>query len=86
MAGGPAREIGLTAGDDPEAERRATARHSDGLRSVVQTAAKLVLEPMFEADFEDKAYGYRPAVFDSIPHDEHLKSVARRVGTAACSG
>src|SRR4249919_2470379 len=28
---------------------------------VVQAAAKLVLEPIFEADFEDSAYGYRPA-------------------------
>ena len=28
---------------------------------VVQTATKLVLEPIFEADFEDNAYGYRPA-------------------------
>lgn len=27
---------------------------------VVQQAAKLVLEPIFEADFEDSAYGYRP--------------------------
>lgn len=27
---------------------------------VAQTAAKLVLEPVFEADFEDNAYGYRP--------------------------
>src|SRR6202035_4148198 len=27
---------------------------------VVQTAAKLMLEPIFEADFEDSAYGYRP--------------------------
>src|SRR5919202_2858405 len=27
---------------------------------VAQTAAKLVLEPIFEADFEDGAYGYRP--------------------------
>jgi RNA-directed DNA polymerase len=27
---------------------------------VVQTAAKLVLEPIFEADFADNAYGYRP--------------------------
>jgi RNA-directed DNA polymerase len=27
---------------------------------VVQTAAKLVLEPIFEADMEDCAYGYRP--------------------------
>ena len=74
---------------------------------VVQTAAKLVLEPIFEADFEDSAYGYRPArgavdavkevhrqvcrgytdvvdadlsrYFDSIPHDELLQSVARRI-------
>jgi RNA-directed DNA polymerase len=28
---------------------------------VIQTAAKIVLEPIFEADFEDNAYGYRPA-------------------------
>jgi RNA-directed DNA polymerase len=28
---------------------------------VVQTAAKIVLEAIFEADFEDSAYGYRPA-------------------------
>src|SRR5271167_4149829 len=27
---------------------------------VVQTAAKLVLEPIFEVDFEEGAYGYRP--------------------------
>lgn len=27
---------------------------------MVQTAAKLVLEPIFEADFEPRAYGYRP--------------------------
>ena len=78
---------------------------------VVQTAAKLVLEPIFEADFEDTAYGYRPArgavdavkdvhrhlsrgytevvdadlsrYFDSIPHDDLLKSVARRVADGA---
>ena len=74
---------------------------------VVQTAAKLVLEPIFEADFEDGAYGYRPRrsavdavketnrlirrgytdvvdadlskYFDTIPHAELLKSVARRI-------
>src|SRR5216684_5426600 len=28
---------------------------------VAQTAAKLILEPIGEADFEDNAYGYRPA-------------------------
>ena len=74
---------------------------------VAQTAAKLVLEPIFEADFEDNAYGYRPIrgavdavkevhrlicrgytdvvdadlsrYFDTIPHDELMKSVARRI-------
>src|SRR5881628_1418326 len=74
---------------------------------VVQTAAKLVLEPIFEADLEDSAHGYRPGrggtdpvkevhrllgrdytdvvdadlskYFDSIPHSELLKSVARRI-------
>lgn len=74
---------------------------------VVQTAAKLVLEPIFEADFEDSAYGYRPRrsavdavkethrlirrgytdvvdadlskYFDTIPHSDLLRSVARRI-------
>src|SRR5262249_17224907 len=74
---------------------------------VVQTAAKLVLEPIFEADFEDNAYGYRPVrgavdavkevhrhicrgytdvvdadlsrYFDSIPHFDLMKAVARRI-------
>jgi RNA-directed DNA polymerase len=74
---------------------------------VVQAAAKIVLEPIFEADFEDSAYGYRPQrsavdavqkahrlicrgytdvvdadlskYFDTIPHADLLKSVARRV-------
>src|SRR5271163_225339 len=74
---------------------------------VVQTAAKLVLEPIFEADFEDGVYGYRPGrsatdaikevhrlicrgytdvvdadlskYFDTIPHADLLRSVARRV-------
>jgi RNA-directed DNA polymerase len=27
---------------------------------VVQTAAKIVLEPVFEADLEENTYGYRP--------------------------
>src|SRR3954470_5205138 len=34
---------------------------------VVQTAAKLVLEPIFEADFEDSAYGYRPGRGGAAP-------------------
>jgi RNA-directed DNA polymerase len=74
---------------------------------VAQTAAKLVLEPIFEADLEDGAYGYRPRrsgsdavkevhrllrrgytdvvdadlskYFDTIPHADLLRSVARRV-------
>jgi len=74
---------------------------------VVQTAACLVLEPIFEADFLPCSYGYRPkkdthqalaevarflcrgytqvldadlaAFFDSIPHQELLAQVARRV-------
>src|ERR1700756_368281 len=74
---------------------------------VVQTAAKLVLEPLFEADFEDSAHGYRPRrgagdaikevhrllcrgytdvvdadlskYFDTIPHAELLRCVARRI-------
>jgi RNA-directed DNA polymerase len=74
---------------------------------VVQTAAKLVLEPIFEADLDPSAYGYRPRrggpdaikevhallcrgytdvvdadlakYFDTIPHRELMKSVARRI-------
>jgi RNA-directed DNA polymerase len=74
---------------------------------VAQAAAKIVLEPIFEADFEDGAYGYRPRrsaidavkethrllcrgytdvvdadlskYFDTIPHADLLRSVARRV-------
>jgi RNA-directed DNA polymerase len=74
---------------------------------VAQTAAKLVLEPIFEADLSDSAFGYREGrsagdavervhralcdgytdvvdadlskYFDTIPHDQLMKSVARRV-------
>ena len=74
---------------------------------VVQTAAVLVLEPIFETDFVDSAYGYRPKrsakeavkavhgalcegytdvvdadlskYFDTIPHRELMRSVARRI-------
>lgn len=73
----------------------------------VQTAAKLVIEPIFEADLDDSAYGYRPGrsagdaikevhklicngytdvvdadlskYFDTIPHSQLMKSVARRI-------
>src|SRR5271156_4249779 len=74
---------------------------------VVQTAAKLVLEPIFEADLDPAAHGYRPKrgasqaiqtvlallrqgytdvvdadlskYFDTIPHDELMQSLARRI-------
>jgi RNA-directed DNA polymerase len=74
---------------------------------VAQTAAKLVLEPIFEADLSDSAFGYREGrnaqdavrevhrtlcdgytdvvdadlskYFDTIPHDQLMRSVARRV-------
>lgn len=74
---------------------------------VAQTAAVLVLEPIFEADLQPEQYAYRPdrgaldavrqvhklintgygevvdadlsSYFDSLPHAEVLKSVARRV-------
>jgi RNA-directed DNA polymerase len=74
---------------------------------VVQTAAKLLLEPIFEADLEPNVFGYRPGrsalgavdevryllrsqytdvvdadlskYFDTIPHAELLRSVARRI-------
>jgi RNA-directed DNA polymerase len=74
---------------------------------VVQTAVKLVIEPIFEADLEPNAYGYRPKrsagdaveavhdllrrgytdvvdadlskYFDTIPHDQLMRSLARRI-------
>jgi RNA-directed DNA polymerase len=74
---------------------------------VVQSATKLVIEPIFEADLEPAVYGYRPRrsagdaiekvhqhlcdgysdvvdadltkYFDTIPHGELMKSVARRI-------
>jgi RNA-directed DNA polymerase len=74
---------------------------------VVQTAVKLVLEPIFEADLDPAAYGYRPGrrgadaikevhallcrgftdvvdadlskYFDTIPHQDLMRSVARRI-------
>src|SRR2546428_3318831 len=74
---------------------------------VAQTAAKLVLEPIFEADLQPEQYAYRAdrsaldavrqvhkllntghgqivdadlcGYFDSIPHSDLLKSVARRI-------
>ena len=45
---------------------------------VVQTAVKLVLEPIFEANFEDSAYGYRPR--------RSAQVAVRAVHTALCEG
>jgi RNA-directed DNA polymerase len=60
---------------------------------VAQTAAKLILEPIFEADLSDDAYGYRGKTevldadlskyFDTIPHSELMKSLARRIADGA---
>ncbi len=74
---------------------------------VVQTAVKLVLEPIFEADLDPAVFGYRPdrnagqagqaglgllrqghtdvvdadlsKYFDTIPHDELMPTIARRI-------
>jgi len=42
---------------------------------VVQAAAKIVLEPIFEADFEDGAYGYRPrrSAIDAVKETHRLR-------------
>jgi RNA-directed DNA polymerase len=45
---------------------------------VVQTAAKMVLEPIFEADFEPNAYGYRP--------QRSAQDAIRKVHQLVCNG
>src|SRR3954462_6566667 len=47
---------------------------------VVQTAVKLVLEPIFEVDFEDNAYGYRPGrgAVDAVKEVHRLTSAGNR--------
>src|SRR6266446_5422810 len=46
---------------------------------VCMTAAMLVLEPIFEADFPPEIYADLADYFGSIPHSDLLKSVARRI-------
>jgi retron-type reverse transcriptase len=44
---------------------------------VCQTAAKLVLEPIFEADFRDCSFGFRPKRSAHQPLDEIKREVMR---------
>jgi RNA-directed DNA polymerase len=56
---------------------------------VVQTAALLILEPIFEADFEDCSYGFRPgrSAHQALAAiQEHLKSGRKEVYDADLGG
>ncbi len=56
---------------------------------VVQTAAKLILEPIFEADFEDCSYGFRPgrSAHQALAEiREHLQAGYREVYDADLQG
>ena len=54
---------------------------------VVQTAAKLVLEPIFEADLDESAYGYRPrrSATDAVKDVEGGGKVGQWSGVVAAS-
>ena len=48
---------------------------------VVQMATLLILEPIFEADFHEGSYGFRPgkSAHQTIPHDQLLKALRMRI-------
>jgi RNA-directed DNA polymerase len=46
---------------------------------VVQMAAKIVLEPIFEADFQPSSFGYSKNYFGSIDHGKLLEAIRQRV-------